>query len=112
MELKVVFKVNGPHPPNPAPVNVTFDSMGKTAFSVLDAAKDKTCYNFTYSLGPEYGAFIKSMCDVENDSAENNYWSFYVNGVKQDVGVTCYTVKPNDVIEMRYEHYGTHHIEL
>ena len=112
VELKVVFKAPGHYPPNPAPVTVTFDSKGKTAFSVLDAAKCKSCYNFKYSLSPEYGAFITSMCNVTNDYTKENSWSFYVNETKQNVGVTCYGVNANDVIEMRYEHYGSRHTEL
>ena len=112
MELKVVFKADGHYPPPPPPVTVTFDSKGKTAFSVLDAAKGKNCYNFKYKLSPEYGALITSMCNVTNDYTKENSWFFYVNKKKQNVGVTCYGVNANDVIEMRYEHYGSRHTEL
>ena len=112
MVLQLKFEAPGKYPPNPKPVTITFHSAGKTAFSVLDAAKSQDCYNFTYNSGPEYGALIKSMCNVSNDSTKENAWFFYVNNKKQKVGVTCYVVKANDVIEMRYEHYGSRHIEL
>ena len=40
------------------------------------------------------------MCNVENNSS--TYWMFYVNDQLADVGVSNYTVQPNDVIEMKY----------
>ena len=108
----MVFTAEGDYPPNPDPVTLTFVLKGKTAFSVLDAAKDNNCYNFNYTLNAEYGALITSMCNVTNDDTNKNSWFFYVNETRQNVGVTCYVVNADDVIEMRYEHYGNRHNEL
>ena len=72
----------------------------------MAAAENYPCYNFEYKNYTGLGAFITSMCNVENNSS--TYWMFYVNDQLADVGVSNYTVQPNDVIEMKYMDVNWH----
>ena len=111
MELKVVFvAIDKPDPP---PVNLSFPvNQEETAFDVLVAAQNCPCYNFEYKNYTGYGAFITSMCNVANDEINSNYWMFYVNGQEASVGVSNYTVQPNDELEMRYMNVASNRNKL
>ena len=99
--MKVVFVAIDK--PDPVPVLLSFPvNQEGAAFNVLIAAQNYPCYNFKYKYYRRYGAFITSMCNVENDKINSVYWMFYVNGHEATVGVSIYTVQPNDVLEMRY----------
>ena len=105
MEEKVVFVAIDKR--GPAPVSLSFPvNQKKTAFDVLAAAENYPCYNFEYKNYTGLGAFITSMCNVENNSS--TYWMFYVNDQLANVGVSNYIVQPNDVIEMKYMDVNWH----
>ena len=90
---------------DPAPLNLSFPiNANKTAFDVLLAAQRQTCYNFKYARDPKFGVFITSICGVSNENTLHNYWMFYVNGERAQVGVSSYQISPNDMIQMRYLH--------
>lgn len=90
---------------DPVPLNLSFPiNANKTVFDVLLAAQRQTCYNFKYVRDPKFGVFVTSICGVSNENTLHNYWMFYVNGERAQVGVSSYQISPNDMIQMRYLH--------
>ena len=82
-------------------------------------AQNRPCkYNLNYTINPKYGAFITSICGVNNSDTAKYYWMFFVNGKLSRVGVSSYDVKPNDAIKMQYmyvdpgSHSDTYNITL
>ena len=91
--------------PNPAPVQLNIPiNQTKTALDVLLDAKNQQRYNLKYKVDRKYGGYVKSVCDVESNSASHDYWMFYVNEKQLTVGVSSYYVKPNDTLRMQYMH--------
>ena len=101
--LKVTFDAIDKE--NPDPVYMDYPSNeNKTAFDILRAAQSHPCFNFNHAVNPTYGAYITSICGVSNENTLHNYWMFYVNGERAQVGVSSYQISPNDMIQMRYLH--------
>ncbi|XP_057295599.1 uncharacterized protein LOC130624048 [Hydractinia symbiolongicarpus] len=86
---------------NPAPLNQTL-IRGTYAIDAFIAANNTPCYNFVYTVS-KFGAFIPEVCDVKQNNG--SYWFFYINNIRSSVGVSCYEVKDNDVLTLRYEKY-------
>lgn len=60
---------------------------------------------FSFS-GQEYaglGFFVDEINGVKNDASANKYWLYYINGENATVGISEYIVKPNDIIQWKYE---------
>lgn len=60
---------------------------------------------FSFS-GQEYaglGFFVDEINGVKNDASANKYWLYYINGESATVGISEYIVKPNDIIQWKYE---------
>lgn len=106
VSLKVMFSLPDKTDPEPFYINYPINE-NKTAFDVLLAAQSHPCYNFSYTEIPVYGAFITSICGVNNSISTHTYWLFYVNGKEQSLGISSYIVKRNDVVELRYLNSNT-----
>ena len=76
--------------------------QNSTAFDVKLISANIQCHNFTYTLFPEKGAFINSVCQVANDKDKHYYWFFYVNHVMCGIGVSKYNIQPNDNLTFVY----------
>ncbi len=88
---------------NPTAQTVSVSSAA-SAFDVLKAASQvQNCYKFRYKNYSGLGAYITSICGVQQNHEERMYWMFYVNGKKASVGVSSFFPKAGDVITMKYE---------
>ena len=47
------------------------------------------------------GKFIEEINGVKGDG--NNYWIYYVNGKKAEIGVSNYKLKNGDIVSWKYE---------
>ena len=73
--------------------------------SVLDLMKligEEDGLNFKYQ-DSGLGVFIEEINGVKNNSSDNVYWMFYVNGKMAAVGASDYKLSNNDIVEWRYE---------
>lgn len=69
---------------------------GTTVFELLNSS-----HNITYSIYPEWGAFIESIEGVENTN--ETFWMYYINGSEAPVGVSLYEITESIEIEFRYQ---------
>jgi len=77
---------------------------------------ETSIYDFMYQLKNEgkidfqeknytgMGKFIEEINGIKGDG--KNFWIYYVNGQKAEIGVSEYKIKPNDVITWKYESYN------
>ncbi len=61
--------------------------------------------NFAYRVKDytSLGAFVDELGGVTSSRKEGRYWIYYVNGKKANVGVSSYTVAPDDLVAWVYE---------
>lgn len=69
---------------------------GTTVFDLLNSS-----YDITYSMYPEWGAFIESIEGVAN--TDETFWMYYINGSEAPVGVSLYRITESVEIEFRYQ---------
>ncbi|VVB68546.1 Uncharacterised protein [Candidatus Norongarragalina meridionalis] len=71
---------------------------GSTALAAFEKAAS---LNVTHH--PVYGAFVSGVNGLEQSSAANKYWQYYVDGVLAPVGVDAYKLEKDCTLEFRYE---------
>jgi len=49
------------------------------------------------------GFFVEEINHVVEDTRNRVYWIYYINDQKAKVGVSSYTINPNDIITWKYE---------
>lgn len=88
----------GANPISIAPTHIKIEATqsGQTAFSLLVESVPKVTYK-QY----DFGFYIESINDLKGD--ENNFWAFYLNGEKSQVGADSVVVKPGEMVEFIYE---------
>lgn len=67
------------------------------------ASSSNILFNFN---GKEYtglGFFVEEINGLKNSPTENKFWIYYINNQLAKVGVSLYTLKPNDIINWKYE---------
>lgn len=100
----------------PAPTDITVtqvitatDNESSTIKKTVKAGK--TALNFLQETatittqGTGKNAFVISINKKAAETAEREYWSFYVNGKLANVGAGSYTLQPNDSIKWKLETY-------
>ncbi|MBI2990424.1 MAG: DUF4430 domain-containing protein [Candidatus Magasanikbacteria bacterium] len=69
-----------------------------------ETAQKNPGFTFTSkNFGPGLGFFIESINELSNNTKEKQYWIYYINGVKAQIGVSAYHIKQDDIIEWNYE---------
>jgi hypothetical protein len=53
---------------------------------------------------PGMGKFIEEINGTKGDG--ENFWIYYINGKKAEIGISEYKIKPNDIITWKYESYN------
>ena len=97
--IDIVF-IAVPH--QPVPTTCIFVPQNSTAYDAMLVSANLPCHNFTYTIFPEKGVFIDSLCHVENDKDKHYDWFFYVNHVMCGMGVSKYEIQPNDNLTFIY----------
>lgn len=93
------------------PVTVRVDSKdyytkfvsSTTVFNLMAKLQSENKISFS---GKEYsgmGFFVDEINGIKNDNLTGKYWIYYINGKSAQVGVSNYIIKPNDLIEWKYE---------
>lgn len=74
-----------------------------TVYDLMNQLEAKNKISFS---GKEYagmGFFVDEINGVKNDNLAGKYWIYYINGESAQVGISNYVIKPNDLIEWKYE---------
>lgn len=69
----------------------------------LASADSRQPFSFETEDYGSMGLFINSINGLENNLQTGEYWIYYVNGESAKIGISNYIVKPEDVIQWRYE---------
>lgn len=77
---------------------------GESVFDVLLRATQTYGIHMEYEYTPGFGShYIEGINNLyEFDCGAGSGWMYYVNGVKPNYGVSKYTVKDGDIIELKY----------
>ncbi len=108
-----------PQASEPAPIQLAPTIPATLALAdktyVLGVPEQSTIYDsmkllaaktdFTFS-GKDYGAmgyFVEEINGKKQNPRAGEYWIYSINGTEAAVGISSYTIKPNDIISWSYE---------
>ena len=74
-----------------------------TVLDLMNQLQSENQITFSGKDYPGMGMFVEEINGIKNNSQDNKYWIYYINGQSAQVGISNYTIKPNDVIEWKYE---------
>ena len=76
-----------------------------TVYNLMQAlsASSKKPFIFTAIEYPGLGQFVESINNLKNDKQNGKYWIYYLNGQPAQIGISNYILKPNDLIEWKYD---------
>lgn len=98
-------------------INVTFkiSVLEKTRELTVEVPVKSTVYDAMLLLNQErklavefksfagMGAMVQAIDGMANDTRANKFWIYYINGQAAQLGISYYIIKPNDLIEWKYE---------
>lgn len=99
-KINVTFKISTPVKTRELTVAVPTKSTIYDTLLLLNQEK-RLAVEFKMFTG--MGAMVQAIDDVANDTRANKFWLYYINGQSAQVGISFYTVKPDDLIEWKYE---------
>lgn len=74
----------------------------ESLFNVIQSTMEENSIPLGFKdFGGELGVFIQSINGVPADSSDK-WWQYWVNNVYGKIGVSSYTVKSGDVIELKF----------
>src|SRR3989344_848736 len=76
---------------------------GSTAYDLLISAAENSEFEFRGKNFWGLGFFVEEINGLAQNPKEDMYWIYYINGEKALVGVSQYTIQPNNSIEWKYE---------
>lgn len=76
-----------------------FGYQGVDGIDALTLLKQKT------SIKQDSAGMVVSISNRQADSAQREFWSFYINGQSAQVGPASYITKNNDIISWKIEKY-------
>lgn len=76
---------------------------GATPLEFMKLLQESRGFSFGGKQFPGLGFFVEEINGLVQNPRESMYWVYYINGETAQVGVSQYTIQPNDVIEWRYE---------
>jgi hypothetical protein len=74
-----------------------------TVYELMDLLRLKNEISFQGKTASGLGFFVDEILGIKNNPSENTYWIYYINGKAAPVGISNYVLKPNDVINWKYE---------
>lgn len=80
-------------------------SSSTTVYNLMQHASADSRQPFLFET-KDYGSmglFIESINGLENNLQTGEYWIYYINGESAKIGISNYIIKPEDVIQWRYE---------
>jgi hypothetical protein len=75
---------------------------GSSVYDLMNLLKSRNKINFSGKNYSELGFFVEEINGIKNDLAGKN-WFYYINGRPAQVGISNYIIKPNDIVEWKYE---------
>lgn len=77
---------------------------GKTnVYDFMAKLRNEGKIDFTEKNYTGIGKFINTIDGIKGGGEKN--WIYYVNGIKAQVGVSNYEIKPGDIVSWKYEKY-------
>ncbi|MBI2038075.1 MAG: DUF4430 domain-containing protein [Candidatus Magasanikbacteria bacterium] len=76
---------------------------GATAYEAMVALRESNEISFSTKVFSGLGHFVEEINSQKNSPSTGFYWTFYINNEEAKVGISNYTLKPNDLITWRYE---------
>ena len=92
--IKTILEING----------LKYESGLETKTSVynfMDQLRKEGKINFQEKNYPGLGKLIEELNGVRGNGSE--YWIYYVNDKKANIGVSNYKINPGDVVSWKYE---------
>lgn len=74
-----------------------------TVYDVMDKLQSQGKFSFKTKEFAGLGYFVEEINGVKQDTKAGKYWIYYINGESAKVGISNYILKPNDIIEWKYE---------
>ncbi|MEK7104171.1 MAG: DUF4430 domain-containing protein, partial [Patescibacteria group bacterium] len=72
-------------------------------YELMNLLKARGDINFQGKTSLGLGFFVEEINGLKNNPNENVYWIYYINNKAAQVGVSNYILKPNDIINWKYE---------
>jgi len=95
-----VLKVNGKERTVPITTSTTVYEM-MSYYQMISSDSDFQFETKDYSAMGKFVTKIGGVTNNENNSGK--FWIYYINGQSAKVGISNYILKPNDLIEWKYE---------
>ena len=96
----IVITISGPGVSVRCEVNLAAAAM---AHDVMQQAADQCGFSYQTKNYSSLGVFVDALGGVTSDTSGGRYWIFYVNGTKDNVGVSSYPLQPGDTITWKFE---------
>ena len=74
-----------------------------TAYQVMNQLKQENKLSFSTKNFSGLGYFIEEINGIKNSPSTGFYWTLYINNQEAKVGISNYTVKPNDTLTWKFE---------
>ncbi len=74
-----------------------------TVYDLMSALEQKGKIDFKGSVSAGLGFFVDEINGQKNSPSNNEFWIYYINNKAAQVGVSNYILKPNDIINWKYE---------
>ncbi len=74
-----------------------------TVYDLMNTLKQRGNIDFKGQTSTGLGFFVEEINGIKNNTANNTYWIYYINGKMAGVGISNYILKPNDIISWKYE---------
>lgn len=76
---------------------------GASAYEAMDTLRKSNQISFSTKVFSGLGQFVEEVDGIKNSPSTGFYWTFYINNQEAKVGISNYTIKPNDLITWKYE---------
>ena len=77
--------------------------QNSTVYELMNLLKQQGDFDFQGKESSGLGFFVEEINGVKNNPTENTFWIYYINNKPAEVGISNYILKPNDIINWKYE---------
>lgn len=74
-----------------------------TVYDLMSVLEQRGEIDFKGRVSAGLGFFVDEINGQKNSPSNNKFWIYYINGKTAEVGISNYVLKPNDVINWKYE---------
>lgn len=74
-----------------------------TVYELMNLLKERGDIIFQGKTSAGLGFFVDEISGQKNSPSNNEFWIYYINNKVAQVGVSNYILKPNDIINWKYE---------